>query len=650
MIKLKKLRIILLILTFTSITALFAAPALNLFKDEAPNCVEGELILHFIKGTTYQNKIDTVTGNGGVVREELGMINAMRIRLKKDQDIDDAIEIYGEEEYVEAAQPNYIYHAFMPPPDDRDFDQIWALKNTGQKINNATYIDSEGKEINNPGLDGKDLDLEHAWEIIRSTNGDPNDDSDDVIIAVVDTGVNYNHPDLTDNILKENGKVKGWDFVDRDDDPMDYNGHGTHVAGTIGAKGNNGIGSTGVCWETKIMPVRVLNVFGRGTSADIVNGLNWAIANGADIINLSLGWYYHSIDDHAIRRTIQQTESKVTFIAAAGNDNANLNNIDINMFPCESDFDNVICVAALDQNYEIAGFSNYGNTVVDTAAPGANIFSTWLGKGTVTIDNFHEIDNDGTPYCDWERDTDDDRQWDYATIKGTTGDIDILANPPNLEYSDDTEVRYKKSIKSTVYKNFDLIEGSDINTLKIYSVFDTRKGDYLNIGVKSGKGNPFAEDHLIGEHLSYEAWKNKWKIIWFNYLLPDELKNAENVSVGFQFNTNDDDEIGKGIGIYFFMLTSVDIDATYDKDDSTVGFRVFNGTSMATPFVTGIAALLKAYNPHYTPHEIANAVRNSGDEENHLKLYVKSGKAADAYKALLYVHPPENIRAVIEYE
>ncbi len=113
-----------------------------------------------------------------------------------------------------------------------------------------------------------------------------------MIVAVIDTGVNYNHEDLADNMWDGSASgynYHGYDFVNSDYDPMDFNGHGTHVAGIIGAVGNNGKGVTGVCWNVKIMAVRVLNAVGEGTTANIVSGINFAVSRGAKVINMSLG-------------------------------------------------------------------------------------------------------------------------------------------------------------------------------------------------------------------------------------------------------------------------------------------------------------------------------------------------------------------------
>src|SRR6266705_2422094 len=172
-------------------------------------------------------------------------------------------------------QPNYIYHA-AAVPNDTQYAQLWAFKNTGQTITTGTYSPTNGTT-------GDDMNIEPAWGHIT--------DCSSVVVAVVDSGVNYTQEDLAANMWNGgfNFPNHGFDYVDSDNDPMDLNGHGTHVAGIIGAVGNNAKGTTGVCWTASIMAVRVLDATGSGSDVTIIQGIDFAITNSAKVINMSLG-------------------------------------------------------------------------------------------------------------------------------------------------------------------------------------------------------------------------------------------------------------------------------------------------------------------------------------------------------------------------
>lgn len=222
-----------------------------------------------------------------------------------------------------------------------------------------------------------------AWDI---TTG-----STSVVVAVIDTGIDYTHPDLVDNIATNsretpnngvdddgNGYVDdyyGYDFANNDANPLDDHFHGTHCAGTIGAKGNNGKGVAGVNWTVKLMPVKVLDSYGSGTLAAVAAGMNYAVKRGVKIMSMSLGTTsYSSTLENAV---INARNSGVLVIAAAGN--SALDTDVYPHYPSSLPQDNVISVAASTSSDSFAYFSNYGATSVDLAAPGDSILSTYLG-------------------------------------------------------------------------------------------------------------------------------------------------------------------------------------------------------------------------------------------------------------------------------
>ena len=222
-----------------------------------------------------------------------------------------------------------------------------------------------------------------AWDI---TTG-----SSSVVVAVIDTGIDYTHPDLADNMATNSGEIRGngvdddgngfvddyygYDFINGDSDPMDDHFHGSHCAGTIGAKGDNGKGVAGVNWNVSLLPVKVLDSYGSGTLAAVAAGMNYAVKRGVKIMSMSLGTSgYSSTLENAI---ISAKNAGVLVVAAAGNSSQNTD-ISPN-YPSASAQDNVLAVAASNSTDTLAYFSNWGPTSVDLAAPGESILSTYLG-------------------------------------------------------------------------------------------------------------------------------------------------------------------------------------------------------------------------------------------------------------------------------
>jgi subtilisin family serine protease len=240
------------------------------------------------------------------------------------------------------------------------------------------------------------IGMPHAWDITR---GDPS-----VTLGVTDTGVDGAHPDLapvmwlnpgetgTDaigNDRRTNGvdddgdgyvdDWKGWDFVASDNDPADENGHGTHVSGIADAHGNDAKGIAGVSWNTRVLPVRVMDANGSGTEANIAAGMAYAVAHGARVINASLG----GPDPSQAITDVIAASPQTLFVFAAGNDGSN---DDVTpTYPCADSAPNVVCVAATDASDQLASWSNYGVSTVDLAAPGDGIWSDWPNGGLTAL-------------------------------------------------------------------------------------------------------------------------------------------------------------------------------------------------------------------------------------------------------------------------
>ena len=259
--------------------------------------------------------------------------------------------------YVEYAEPNHIYsinealsqmEAALDSldgetgdalfPDDSLFGDQWALHNAGQT----------------GGTEDADIDAPEAWGVMTGTT--------DVMVAIIDTGVYSSHEDLDD------GRVRtdiDRDYVNDDDDATDDHGHGTHVAGTIAAETNNGVGVAGVMWQAQILPLKVLNRWGIGSSDDIASAIRYAADQGADVINMSLGGLCSQTIADAVNYAY--FDQGVVIVAAAGNSGGSIT------YPAKHA--PVIAVGATDYNDERAYFSCYGGEL-DVVAPGVGIWST----------------------------------------------------------------------------------------------------------------------------------------------------------------------------------------------------------------------------------------------------------------------------------
>lgn len=290
---------------------------------------------------------------GIAMAADVDRATTVRVRYEADESPEQVAEKLASLEGVAWAEPSRWREATVMP-NDPDFGQQWGLTKIG---------------------------CPDAWD---STTGEPS-----VVVAVVDTGVDLNHPELESKLLPGQNlvdfptgaeSIEGWvlegDFIGVDSNPQDEVGHGTHVAGTICCATDNGVGVAGVSWDVVLLPVRVLvrarelatgQISGIGSSVNIAAGIRWAADNGANIINMSLGGYEETVvEREAVEYAI---EKGVVVIAAMGNDSSTEPH-----YP--SAFDGVIAVAATDQNDNRASFSNMGSWV-DVAAPGVDIRSTY---------------------------------------------------------------------------------------------------------------------------------------------------------------------------------------------------------------------------------------------------------------------------------
>lgn len=321
-----------------------------------------------VQSEVYQRISDQTDLNIQIIDESKIAPGLELVEIINCTDLDYAIEIFRQQPEILFAEKNYLQN-IQNIPNDTYYGNLWGLNNIGQK-------DQSG----NIGKIGADISAQKAWDI---TTG-----SETIIVAVIDTGVDINHPDLMNNIwtnkneIPKNGidddnngfidDVNGWDFSGNNNDVSDPEGHGTHCAGIIGAVGNNSLGITGVNWNIQIMPIKLNDPWPLYLEAQAVY---YASQMGASVINCSYGRYEYS----NIAKTAYENSSAIIICAAGNGDNeGNPINNDVNpSYPCNFNLPNIVSVASTNNQDLLSSFSNYGVKTVHLGAPGEDIYSTF---------------------------------------------------------------------------------------------------------------------------------------------------------------------------------------------------------------------------------------------------------------------------------
>ena len=332
-----------------------------------PEYAPGEILVRYKPGA-HKSKPGALAASmrGQTMRRYRNVPGLERIRLPKAVTVKDAIAAYGRDPDVLYVEPNYRYTPDTIPDDPR-FNELWALHNSGQT---GGSVDA-------------DINADEAWS--SGFVGDA-----DIVVAVIDSGIDYTHEDLSANVWTNPGEVPGngldddgngyiddvhgIDAVNGDADPMDDHGHGTHVAGIIAASGNNGKGIVGVTWNTKIMACKFLDANNIGFSSDAIECLNYILAlktralNPVDIVVSNNSWggvaYSQALHD----AIAAQRDAGILYVAAAGNNTSD--NDTYPYYPASFQLSNIISVAATDHQDTLAWFSNIGRRTVHVGAPG----------------------------------------------------------------------------------------------------------------------------------------------------------------------------------------------------------------------------------------------------------------------------------------
>lgn len=583
----------------------------------------GEVLVKFKPGTPDLRRVSLNAAMGAGKVRELKHIGVQRVLLPGSVDLQKTLDAYRSNPDVEYAEPNYLVRKAVIP-NDPGFIYQWGLANTGQTS----------------GSPDADIDAPEAWDF---TTG-----SKDSIIAVIDTGVAYNHPDLADNIWRNTREISangidddgngyiddmyGWDFVDNDGYPEDLDSHGTHVAGIIASDGNNSMGGSGVMWSSNIMAIRFLGVTGSGDVANAAGAIIYAADNGARVINASWGGYDYS---NTLYSAINYARSKgVLFVAAAGNESLNTDLAPF--YPAGFSLDNILSVAASDSSDTLADFSNYGAASVDLAAPGVEIYSTVpvISAGapvTVYSENFDSATGP-LSLIGWSQGG-INASWEITPGTGVNG-TNSLEESPGATYLPNTNswagyLTPLVSVKNNLYILSCLWKGH----------IDQLSFDYFWFN-SSPDGN---------------TWQN---VAWtdgntggafvpvFTDLITEAADLYDRFHIGFGLESDG-----------FFQQEGVSIDdVLVQRQPLSVGgysYEMYrgelpwSGTSLAAPYVSGVAGLVLSANPALSYAEVRNIILNSVDQKGSLTGFTATGGRVNAFEALNAMIPsaPSNLMA-----
>lgn len=568
-----------------------------------PVASDGEVIVRYLPGTSGDERVEARQGADVDYAATLLLPRTQVVSPEPGQSVAAAIEELRDEANVLYAEPNYVERLDGAPPNDPYWSLEWALHNTGQDVGGVL------------GVAGADMNALAGWDIGRT--------SSNTITAVIDSGVAMDHPDLAGQLwtnpgeTPENGidddgngfidDVHGWDFAHGDNDPRDGDDHGTHTAGTIGAAGDNGIGIAGVSQNAVIMPLQVCPSVGGCAISNQINAIVYAAAMGAKVANISIGGTAFSQS----RRDAIAAAPGILFSVSAGNDGADAPAFGDNeitaKYPCQDDQEpgnpplgNVICVAASDQFDNKAGFSNFGATSVDLAAPGVNIVSTYPSFVTVypsnpTVQPTDSFESVSSPWnfvaspgdsTHWERGAAIGRGGTGAVTDSFSGNYGIASNTSMTMTGGGVNLSGREGCRADYwFKSYTESAAGALPT-----------SDWFFLEASHEPGGPWT---------TIDAWRG----VHESSSPPNYVFSADEGSTADLVTYEGD------ASVYFRMRLQADPDATVGDGAYVDDFRVRcvspstglyirkNGTSMAAPQVSGIASLVRELNPGLTAEE-----------------------------------------------
>ena len=635
----------------------------------------GEVVVRYEPGTDSAERAAARGSIGAVNPTGLELARGQLLELPADTGVRAAVAELTRDPAVDFAEPNYHYH-LDAVPNDTFFTRLWGLNNTGQTI---VVPNPVGSASGFTGIADADIDATAGWDVAPVEGGD----ASDVVVAVVDSGIDYNHPDLAPNMWHNPGETAGNGvdddgngFVDdtvgadfknqfnrttgtacdnttpptcTDANPLDITevNHGTHVAGTIGARGNDGYGVTGVAQRVQLMAVKVFDSLDDASNVSVGNGFDYAGDEGAAVVNASLGGPCPS----ALQASAIQSHPNVLFVFSAGNggDDATGDDNDVEddaaeertptqcgsfsapagerhpgQYPCNFnngpeaagftgpayDFTNVICVAGSNNDDLRRPSSNYGPTAVQIAAPGSEVLSTapaYRSMASEGAENpgFNGRLNDGVnPINDPVGPT----QWRRIS-GGASG-----AHSGTFALSESSAgVNYPANL-NVIARN-----GSPINAvgtsgchLEMFDDILTQSdpGDLLSLEARDGATVIDLDQEFTGNVAGYQ----------YQAAATPELNGEPDAGFQVRFVSDGDATTGEGAAVDDIDLRC--LGGSYTPEvitftGSGIGLhgthKFLNGTSMAAPHVAGAAALIRAKAPALSPSGVISRIMTGGD-------------------------------------
>jgi len=620
------------------IAAPLAAAALLLLAGAAPagaaepEFVPGQLLVRFDPGVGKAEGGELAADQGGDVVERFAIVPRLAlVDLPPGLGVEAAERRFERLGEVAFAQPNLVYETALTPNDEfftSAPNALWGLNNTGQPVPNSSSLNpplvSPPFPTDTGGITDADIDAPEAWDI---ETGDAA-----VTVGVIDSGLTVAHEDIAPNLWTNpaeiagnatdddgNGlvdDVNGWDFVEGDNTPDDASGHGTHVAGAVGAQGDNMVGTTGASWNVSLMGLKAGSADGRLYSTTIMAAIGYADAHRVPIVNGSYGGG-GSDDPPDAERIAYGNAGETLFVVAAGNAGVDLDAAGNSAFPCEYTLPNILCVGATTPSDGLASFSNFGRQSVDVGAPGTNALSTDPAfAAPVFFDNFETPGLakwvvEGTPAASWFNSPDPE-----GPNLGTSG----LSDSPGGNYvnNENSSIRMADPID---------LRGMDSCRLNTALGFTLGTGDELRV--------EYTTDSILG--------LPNWRPLSFPYSgngafafrnLDMDLAGATgnaNVRIRFRLVT---DGSATADGVH---IDNVKVECVDTALPGSLGvYRVRQGTSMASPQVAGVAALVLAADPgqDLTVAELRNTLLASVDPLSALCTTTTTGGRINAATAL----------------
>ena len=565
----------------------------------AESVVPGQVLVRYEPGSSTADRSAARADAGTKPIEGLGMPRAQLLRITDGDSVAATVNQLEAQPGVAFAEPNQIFQPASLPNDPQFLNgNQWGLYNDGQTVDGVT------------GTPGADINAPAGWNF---TTGDLG-----TVVAVMDTGADLQHLDLVNELWTNpgDGTTHGFDFIDSDTDPTDLSGHGTHVSGIALAEGNNSIGVTGVSQHAALMSLRICGAYDSGCpDSALIQAINYAASNGARVANASIAG---GGPDPLVTAALN-SHPNTLYVFAAGNDGTN--NDTTPDYPCSADqgggytANNLICVAATDQSDRRADFSNYGASSVDLGAPGVNILSTSSQK-TFFSDDF-EIGDISTSWTNTGGST-----WAASSEQPHNGNFGITDSPGG---------NYAPSTTNEVTSNAVTLDpGYSSCEIHYQRAIDLASGDSFQISVLLDTDSPpdGVSDVVASSPLFNSSFNSSGLLSRF-FSLNSGFDQGGQVQVRLRL-ISDSNPATVADGVHMD-----DIRLFCHGSPSDNGYEFLDGTSMATPMVTGAAALLFSDDPAATPSQVKDELLASVDPLPDLSGSTVSGGRLNAYGALI---------------